>query len=179
MNKKNATKSVAVAAIFAAIIAVVTGFPIFHIPIPMGAGYVHFGDSIIYIAACVLPPPFAVVAAGLGGLIADLISGYAMYAPFTMVIKILNAVPFIVATNILLKKGKGKKIFSVTTILMSVISSVITVVGYFGADSILYSVKTAIADVIPSLIQGVGSAMIFVVLSIALDKVRFKSLIKK
>ena len=46
------------AALFAAAIALATAY-LLHIPLPTG-GYVHLGDTLIYLAACLLPTPYAV-----------------------------------------------------------------------------------------------------------------------
>ena len=51
------------AALFAAAITVVTAY-LLHIPIPTG-GYIHLGDTLIYLAACLLPVPYAAAAAAI------------------------------------------------------------------------------------------------------------------
>ena len=42
----------------AALICVTTAY-IFHIPFGVNGGYVHIGDSLIYLAAAFLPTPYA------------------------------------------------------------------------------------------------------------------------
>ena len=65
-----------ISALFAAAIAVMTAY-LLHIPIPTG-GYIHVGDALIYLAACLLPAPYAVGAAMVGaGLAACLLTGSA------------------------------------------------------------------------------------------------------
>ena len=66
------TKTIAMSAMFAALVTVTTAF--IKIPTPVG-GYVHPGDSMVYLAASVLPGPFGLIAAAVGGALADLISG--------------------------------------------------------------------------------------------------------
>lgn len=95
MKKSNSIKqliNLVTAALFAALIAVMTAYVSFKTGI--NDGYLHFGDSMIYIAACVLPLPYAMAAAAVGGLVADILAGAAMWAPFTAVIKALNVLPF-------------------------------------------------------------------------------------
>ena len=79
MNVKTNDKSVgenvhslAITAMFAALITVTTAF----IKIPAPLGYVHAGDSMIYLAASVLPEPLGFLAAAVGGGLADLLAGY-------------------------------------------------------------------------------------------------------
>ena len=51
----NTAKTVALSAMFAALVTVTTAF----IKVPTPLGYVHAGDSMVYLAASVLPGPFA------------------------------------------------------------------------------------------------------------------------
>ena len=52
--------------IFAAMITVMTAY-ICHIPYGANGGYIHFGDTMIYLAAVFLPRPYALAAAAIGG----------------------------------------------------------------------------------------------------------------
>ena len=54
------------AALCAALIAVMTAFVKFNTG--SNDGYLHFGDSMVYLAACILPLPYAMVAAAMGVL---------------------------------------------------------------------------------------------------------------
>ena len=75
-NKQQQTLKYSVlASVFATIITVLT----FYIKIPSHNGYIHLGDSVIYLAAALLPAPFAMVCAGLGGMLADALGGYTLY----------------------------------------------------------------------------------------------------
>ena len=61
--------------LFAAVTYIFTAY--FHIP--SGAGYTHAGDGIIYLAACLLPAPYAAAAGAIGGALADGLSGFAVW----------------------------------------------------------------------------------------------------
>ena len=61
------------AAMFAAMITLTTAY-LFHIPIGANGGYIHFGDAFIYLAASLLPMPYACAAAAIGGGLADFLS---------------------------------------------------------------------------------------------------------
>jgi len=61
------------------------------IPSPL-KGYINLGDGIVLIASWILPLPYGLIAAGLGSALADLFSGYVVYAPATFIIKALMAV---------------------------------------------------------------------------------------
>ena len=60
-------------ALFAALITIFTAY-IGHVPVGTNGGYIHFGDSLIYIAAAVLPMPYAFAAGAIGGGLADLLT---------------------------------------------------------------------------------------------------------
>lgn len=64
---------------------------IFPIPVPYTSGYIHLGDSMIYISVILLGPFFGAFASGVGSMLADLIAGYAQYAIPTLIIKSVMA----------------------------------------------------------------------------------------
>ena len=78
--------------ILAAMITLMTAY-VCHIPIGTSGGYIHFGDALIYVGAAVLPKPYAIAAAVIGGGLADLLTA-PMWAPATMIIKMLIVLPF-------------------------------------------------------------------------------------
>ena len=74
--------------LMAALITIMTAY-ICHIPVGMNGGYIHFGDSLIYLTAVLLPRPYALAAAAIGGGMADILTA-PMWAPATIIIKILT-----------------------------------------------------------------------------------------
>ena len=48
MKRNNTLRYVVVAALFAALITIMTAY-ICHIPVGVNGGYVHFGDALIYL----------------------------------------------------------------------------------------------------------------------------------
>ena len=156
-------------AIFTALILLATS--VLKFSTGLGEGYIHLGDSFIYLSACVLPFPYSIFAGALGGALADIISGYAVWSIPTMIIKALNVLPF----AIICKKYKSTKILSKQTVLMTVISGVITIMGYFIAECVLYSVASATLSLIGNTIQAVASGIIFVIIAKATDKINLKS----
>lgn len=84
------SRDLVTAALFAAVIALTTAY-LFHIPVP--TGYIHLGDAFLYLAASLLPLPYAVAAASLGAGLADLLTYPAWVLP-TLIIKALVALLF-------------------------------------------------------------------------------------
>ncbi|MBR3536623.1 MAG: ECF transporter S component, partial [Oscillospiraceae bacterium] len=72
--KDQKIKTMTTTAMFTAIITVLTAC--FQIK-TVNDGYIHFGDSMIYLAACLLPAPYAIFAGSVGGAMADILSGSA------------------------------------------------------------------------------------------------------
>ena len=66
-DSKYNVKLIAITAMCAALITVTTAF----IKIPSPLGYSHAGDSMIYLAASILPGPFGIIASSIGGALAD------------------------------------------------------------------------------------------------------------
>ena len=171
-NKKSLLK-ISHTAIFSAIILLST--MLIKFSTGLGEGYIHFGDCFIYLAACVLPFPYCLIAGAIGGAFADILGGFAVWSIPTAIIKALIAVPFMVVC----KKNKSSKIFSGKTALMTVVSGLISIVGYFITECILYSVASATLSILGNTIQAVSSGILFIIMASALDKMNFKSRIFK
>lgn len=158
-------------ALLAALITVMTAFVKFNTGI--NNGYMHFGDSLIYLAACLIPTPYAAVSAALGGAFADLLAGAAIWAPFTAVIKAVNALTVSLIIRLKINRKK-ERILSPASASASVISGLVTVFGYLLAEGLLYSFPTALTSVPFSIVQALGSTVVFVLAAAALDKIKFK-----
>ena len=140
------------------------GTYIFSFPIP--TGYLNFGDGIILISSIILGP-YAAVPAAIGSILADITAGFAMYVPFTFVIK--GLVAFVPAMML-----KGKKLTWRTMILPFAIAELIMVSGYFIADTILWDLG-GIAAVPFNLLQGFFG----IIVGIAGSTIILKSSIKR
>lgn len=158
-------RNIALTGIMAALITLMTAY-ICHIPVGVNGGYVHFGDSLIYLAAVLLPTPYALAAAAIGGGLADLLTS-PMWTIATIIIKMLITIPF---TN------KSKKIVTPRNVIATVIAYLISGTGYFFAEYILFGTWSAfLVSMSQSLIQSGGSAIFFIVFGIALDKAHVKT----
>ena len=148
----------------AALITIMTAY-ICHIPVGMNGGYIHFGDSLIYLAAVVLPRPYALAAAAIGGGMADLLTA-PIWAPATIIIKMLIVLPF---------SNKSTKIVTPRNIFAAVLAYFISGLSYFLAEYILFgSWSVLLISMSQSLIQSGGSAVFFVILGHVLDEAHIK-----
>lgn len=151
--------------IMAALITIMIAY-ICHIPVGSNGGYIHFGDALIYLAAVLLPRPYAFAAAAIGGGLADLLTA-PMWVIATIIIKMLIVVPF---TN------KNHKIVTPRNVIALVIAYVISALGYYVAEYVLFGTWSVfLVSIISSSIQALGSAIVFLVFGVALDKAGVKS----
>jgi uncharacterized repeat protein (TIGR04002 family) len=151
--------------IFAALITIFTAY-IGHIPVGAHGGYVHFGDGLIYLAAAILPAPYAMAAGAIGGGLADLLTAPA-WAIATIIIKALLVLPF---TN------KGSTILNKRNYIAPIIAYLISNTGYFIAEAVMFGIKTALlSGLTGGLVQSGGSMVFFILLGQALDRINFKS----
>ncbi len=163
MDKK--INHLTVTGIMAALITLMTAY-ICHIPMGANGAYIHFGDTLIYLVAALLPKPYAFAAAAIGGGLADLLTA-PMWAPATIIIKILLVMPF---------TSKASKIVVPRNIFAAIIGYLFTGVGYFLAEYILFENPAIFwVSMTQNLVQSVGSAVLFVAFGLALDKVHVKT----
>ncbi|MCL2108246.1 MAG: TIGR04002 family protein [Oscillospiraceae bacterium] len=159
MNKN--LKLTVTAALFTAMTLILTMFP----KIPIGNGYVHMGDSVIYLVACILPLPYAVFVGALGGALADALGGYVIWVIPTLVVKAAIALPF---------SSKNPQILTKRNTVMVFLAGLITIVGYSVAEIILFGPAGVFSGMLMGLAQPIGSGILFVIMAAALDKVGFK-----
>lgn len=157
------TKDLFLSALFSAVITIMTAY-ICHIPFGTSGGYFHLGDAVIFLAASLLPKPYAVACAIIGGGLADLLTAPLWVIP-TVIIKGLICLPF---TS---KKGK---IICKRNIFSTVVCSVITVVGYALAEAVIFgSFISAVYNCVGNVFQAVFSAVLYILLGLLLDKNNF------
>ena len=146
-------KKLTLAGALAALTAVAT--LLIQIPSPT-KGYINLGDTVVNLSAWILGPLYGGAAAGIGSALADLISGYTVYAPATLIIKAAMAVAAFYVYALLSKKQKSLP----ARIASALASEVVMVTGYAVFAGFLYgSVSSALLSIPENLVQGaVGAA---------------------
>lgn len=132
---------------FAAAVAIAT----MVISIPVGPGYLNFGEIVIYTAAFLFGSIVGGLAGGIGAAAADLILGFAVWSPITLVAKGLEG--FVVG------RVSGKSIKS--KLLGILLGAPIMIAGYVLATWYLYGYPAAIFSELPiDILQaGLGAAV--------------------
>jgi len=159
--------------IYTGLFAALTCVSILILHIPVGNGIVHVGDAIIYLGAIILPFPYGIIAGGIGGSLSDLLDGYAIYAMPTLIIKSINALCFYVPLK------AHSKIISARTIIAVIVSSFVTIIGYYFVAVILFGgFVTQLPNLLSNAVQASGSFVVFVILGLAFDRAGLKKRIK-
>lgn len=165
LSKRQSIVQLTTTGLFAAMITLMTAY-ILHIPYGANGGYIHFGDALIYIAAVLLPKPYALAAAAIGGGLADLLTA-PVWAPATIIIKMLIVMPF---TN------KDHKILSTRNMMAPFFSAFLSAFGYYLAEGLLFgSFVSPAASLLGSTVQSGGSALIFLLIAASFDRMHIKS----
>ena len=159
VQSTSTVKKITATAVMAALATLMTAY-IFHIPVGVNGGYVHLGDTMIYLAAAFLPFPYACAAGAIGGGLADLLTA-PVWAPATVIIKMLICLPF---------SSKGTKLVTKRNVIALFLAFIISATGFTA------SFFTSISG---SVVQSGGSAIMFVIIGTALDKIGFKTNIAK
>ena len=159
-------------ALFSAIICVATF--VIQIPIPATGGYVNLGDCFVIISGYMLGGFYGAIASGLGSALADILAGYAQYAPATFIIKAAMAI-VVYYLFIALCKAMGEKLTIVSRIITAIIAEIIMAAGYFAYEALIlgYGLSAA-ASIVPNLMQGFVAVVSSVIISAAIDKIKLK-----
>ncbi|MDO4316275.1 MAG: ECF transporter S component, partial [Oscillospiraceae bacterium] len=123
-TNQSRTRLLVMTGLFAALGCVAT--MVLQVPSPTG-GYMNLGDTVVILGAYLLGPVWGAVAGGVGPALADLLSGYMVYVPATLVIKAVMG--FLAAV---LYRAAGKKTWGV--LVCAVVAEIPMVAGYWLFD---------------------------------------------
>lgn len=165
--KKINTKQLAGGGLMAAL--VIVGTMLIQIPTPT-KGYIHIGDSMVYLCGLLLGPWAGGLAAAIGSLLADVFSGYGIYAPATFVIKGVDA--FIVALLYeFIVSGKNTVYMkSLAFIAAVLVGGFVMVSGYLAYETFLYGFAVAILSIPANITQALGGAVLALPLFLILNR---------
>lgn len=156
------TKKLVMAALFAALGYVAT--VALMVPSPTG-GYLNLGDAVVLLGAFLLGPGYGALAGAVGPALADLLSGYVMYVPGTLVIKALMALTAAGVYRLTRKSAWGVAAGAVA-------AEAVMVVGYWLYDGlfIVNSLAGSAAGIPSNLMQAAFGAAVSVLLTLTLRR---------
>ena len=160
----NKTKKIVMAAMFMALCCVAT--MIIKIPSPL-KGYLNLGDCIVLLSGFMLSPLYGFLAAGFGSALADLFSGYVVYAPATFIIKGAMALVAFYGFKLLHKKAGATP----SRIISGIVAEILMIMGYFVFEGFMYGFVPSAVNIPANAVQGVAGIILGVILAKIFDKI--------
>lgn len=159
-TNQSAVQKLVTAALFAALTCMAT--LIIQIRIGPTGGYINLGDCAVLLCAWLLSPFYGAAAAGIGSMLADLISGFAFYAPATLLIKC--AMAFFGGSVFRTFTQQGRKRLLGGCILSAAVAETIMAAGYCAFDAFALGLGAGALLGLPgNLIQALGGGVSAVV----------------
>ena len=165
---KSLTKKLAFCALFAALCCVST----LIVTVPLPNGYFNTGDVFVLLSGWCLGPLYGAVAAAVGSALADLWSGFALYAPATFVIKGLNAVLAWLVAFCIKKAIKKDSLDFIPRIAGAIAGETVMVLGYFLFETLLYGIAGGALALVGNALQGLCCGSLAVILFSALYPIK-------
>lgn len=138
-----------------------------YLHIPSHTGYTHIGDAFIYLSACMLPTPYAVFAGSAGAILADCLTGFAIWAPASAIIKGLTCLCF---------SCRSKKIIGARNLTALIPAWVLCIGGYFLYDLLLTgTIGVAVLGIPGYITQCALSSIVFIAVGLSFDRLKIKS----
>ncbi len=164
---------IAMAAVLTAVTAVFT--LAVRVPVAPTRGYINLGDVAIYFTAFTFGPITAFIAGGLGTAIADLLAGYAQWAPISF---FNHGVQGLAAGYIIRMAAKAKRVsietghpyapLTVVGVVLAGIAGTVLMVGlYYLAGGFMVGFAAAAVEIPGNLIQNAAGIGLGTVLSIS------------
>ena len=156
-----------ICALMVALTFVVTWFVNITAAFILGAGgNINLGDTVIFVAAAVLGPVGGAIAGGLGSMLADIASGYVVYAPFTLIVKGCEGLLCGFVCRYAFKNARPL----VRRIIAMCLAALLMIFGYSVSEVILQAIIgnetfaaliiMGLRTVVPNLVQGTVSMII-------------------
>ena len=155
MHSKN--RKIVMTALMMSLVCVAT--MLIKIPLPF-KGYLNLGDCIVLIVGWTLPCGYGFLAAGVGSALADLFSGYVVYAPATFIIK--GAMSLIAFACFKLMKNNIGKLGA--QLVGAILAEIVMVAGYFVFEGFLYGFIPSLVNIPANAVQGVAGLIIGIML---------------
>ncbi len=154
---KTKTQKIVFSALLASLVCVAT--MIIKIPSPL-KGYINLGDCVVLLSGWTLSPVYGFLAAGVGSGLADIFSGYAVYAPATFIIKGLMALVAHFVFNMISKRLPALP----SRIISGTLSEIVMVGGYFLFEGFLYGFIPSAVNIPANAVQGVAGIILGTIL---------------
>lgn len=151
---KNKLAELIITALFIALTYVFTAFINIRLPFAGNGGLVHLGNVPLFIGAILFGKKVGAIAGGVGMALFDLLSGWTLWAPFTLItVGIMGFVVGLIAE-------KTDKIYWYAVAIA--IACAIKIAGYYAAEAIIYQNILVPIGSIPGNAVQIGCAAVIV-----------------
>lgn len=164
IKKQNSTVLLlTLTAIMTAMVYVFTAFVNIKLPIAANGGLVHLGNVPLFIGAILFGKKLGAISGGIGMALFDLLSGWTLWAPFTLII--VAAMGWVVGA---VAYNRRKPLYYLLALIAAL---VIKIIGYYIAEAIIFQNPIVPLSSIPgNIVQITVAAVITLALIHPLEK---------
>jgi len=148
------TKQLVYAALGIALVFTCTVFVNVRLPIAANGGLIHLGNVPLFIIAILYGRYLGALAGGIGMALFDVVGGWFLWAPFTLVIVGLMGY----TVGAICEKRRTLTAY----VLALSVACLIKVVGYYGAEGVIYGNWLAPMTSVPGNLVQIGVASVIV-----------------
>ena len=154
-EKRTLSFNICFTATFAALCCVCT-----FIAVPLPFGYFNLGDVFVLLSAWLLGPVLGPLAAGVGTALADVLMGFAVYAPATLIIKALVAFAAFWVYRLMKPLFKREGLDFLPRGISAIVGESIMVLGYFFFEAVVLGYGAgAAASIFGNCLQAVAGTI--------------------
>lgn len=147
------TRDLALTAISLVLVYVFTAVVNIRLPIAAAGGLIHLGNVPLFVAAILFGKRTGMIAGGVGMALFDLLSGWTLWAPFTLIV--VGCMGYVVGAVTEKKKSFPRYL------LAMVLACLIKIAGYYIAEGFIYGNWIAPVSSIPgNLVQILVAAVV-------------------
>ena len=166
----NKTLDLIMTAMLVALVFIATVFLNIKLPISANGGLVHLGTAMLFIASILYGPKKGALAGAIGMGLFDLVGGWVLWAPITIVARGLQG--YIVGKIAWSNGRKGSSLGF--NLIATIVSTPVMIACYYIWEGILYGNWIApLASIPGDLVQSVLGIMVAIPLCAALKKVPY------
>ncbi|MFP4179308.1 MAG: ECF transporter S component [Spirochaetaceae bacterium] len=167
-NSSPAALRIAALAVLIAVTAVFTYM--IRIPIAPTRGYINFGDVAIFFTALTFGPVTALITGGLGTALADIISGYAQWAPFSFLAHGLQGLVIALIAGRVKERDDIPKLH-IASLLPAFLAGTLVMGGiYFVTGGFMVGFPAATAEIPGNILQNAAGVVVGAPLALAVKK---------
>jgi uncharacterized membrane protein len=159
---------VASLAVLTAVTAVFTY--LIRIPIAPTRGYLNLGDVAIYFTAFTFGPVSALVAGGLGTALADVLSGYAQWAPISLFVHGLQGLVAGLLAMVPIRGSRRWGPIEPAWLVALAGGMVVMCAGYLAAGAVMVGLGAALTELPGNVLQNLAGAVGGIPLTLAVRK---------